>query len=340
VWNVERVADERRASWLYLDQKDWINLARVRAGKRCAANLREAAAALLSLVAAGHVVTPFSESHVLETGGIGNPTKRQQVATAIILLSRRNALAPLRCLWAQEADALLRRRFGAETEVDPEPFGKGLAFALGFAEDDLTPPWPPDAPEGDIALAEIFAIAEPSRIGMSREDIERRIGREKWARFLTSTSQFLIKDRATHNEQDRLATMTLSMIHPALLHRAIALDAHVAFLEFLQEEGPWAVIREMPTLGVLTELYRVRYPDVNTSWTANDYHDVQFLSVALAYCSAACLDNRWGDLARRSEYILTRGAFIATGENAIASTVDHLSVMDSGSAPPPPVAER
>ncbi len=42
-------------------------------------------------------------------------------------------------------------------------------------------------------------------------------------------------------------------------------------------------------------------------WTANDYHDVRFLSVALAYCSAACPDRRWGDLALRSEYIVNRG---------------------------------
>lgn len=119
------------------------------------------------------------------------------------------------------------------------------------------------------------------------------------------------------------------MVHPALLHRAIALDVHKAFLEVLREEGPWAVIREMPTLGVLTELHRVRYPDVKVAWTRNDYHDVRFLCVALAYCSAVFADNRWGDLARRSEYIMRRGAFIAIGQNAIASALDELGAKPS-----------
>ena len=321
----EAVATEVAPVWIYLDQKDWIALARLRAGKPCPDGVREAAGALVAHVSAGDVVTPFSESHVLETGGISDPTKRQEVATTIVLLSRRHALAPLHSLWAQEADAFLRRKFGAVVDAEPEPCGKGLAFALGFADDDFHAPWPVDAPEADIAMAEMFAIAEPGRIGLSPADIERRTRWEKWAEFVTSASQSLIQDREKYNEQDRLAAVTLGMLDNALLGRAVGLDVHEPFLDFLREEGPWAVVQEMPTLAVLTELHRTRYPDAQSPWTTNDYHDIHFLCVALAYCSAVCPDHRWGDLARRSEYIVGRGVVIATGQNAIASALDQVS---------------
>jgi hypothetical protein len=302
------------AAWVYLDQKDWIALARVRAGKPCADALSEAAGALAFGVSVGAVVTPFSESHVLEKGGISDPTKRQDVATTIVGLSGRHALAPLHLLWAQEADAFLRLHFGAHVDGEPEPFGKGLPFALGFTDDDVEAPWPADVPEADIAMAEMLAIAEPSRIVLSPKDIERRTRWEKWAKFMTSASQSLIQDREKYNEQDRLAAATLAMLHPALLHRAIGLDVHESFLDFLREEGPWAVVREMPTLAFLTELHRARYPDAHSPWTTNDYHDIHFLCVALAYCSAVCPDHRWGGLARRSEYIASLASSSPQGE--------------------------
>ncbi len=320
----EAVVTNVPPAWVYLDQKDWIDLARLRAGKPCTPGFREAASTLVARVSAGDVVTPFSESHVLETGGISDPTKRVEVATAIVALSQRHALAPLHSLWAQEAGAFMRLKFGAATETEPQVSGKGLAFALGFSHDDFTASWPPDAPESDVAMAEMFAIAEPSRIGRSKADIERQTRWKRWAAFMTSTSQSLVNDRARYDEQNRMAAVTLTMLDNALLHQAIGLDVHEPFLQFLSDEGPWAVVREMPSLAVLTELHRTRYPDAQESWTTNDYHDAHFLAVALAYCSAVCPDHRWGDLARRSKYISDRGVIIATGQDAIASALDKL----------------
>jgi len=318
------VASEAPPAQLYLDQKDWIALARLRAGKPVSDGLREAATALATEISKGNVVVPFSESHVLETGRISDRAKRQSVATMIVAGSRRHAIAPLHTLCREEADAFLRLRFGAVVDAVPAPFGKGLAFALGLNYDELEVPWPPDSPESDVAMAEMFAIAEPSRIGLSAADIERRRRWDEWATIMMSASESLIKDRSRFNERDRLSALTVAMLGNALLHRAIGLDVHRPYLEYLRTEGFWAVVREMPSLAVLTELHRVRYPDVKSPWTVNDYHDIRFLSVALAYCSAVCPDKRWGDLAQRSEYIANRGVIIATGQNALAYALREL----------------
>jgi hypothetical protein len=52
---------------LYLDQRDWIALARVRLQKARPAD-RRAAAALAEGFDTGRLIVPFSESHVLEMG--------------------------------------------------------------------------------------------------------------------------------------------------------------------------------------------------------------------------------------------------------------------------------
>jgi hypothetical protein len=289
---------------LYLDQKDWISLARVRLQKADRAE-RRAAAALAKGFGTGRLIVPFSESHVLETGARAQPSKRLDVAMTIMLLSKRHALAPVHQVWVQEADAFLARRFGAPVAGEPEPFGKGVAFALGIPEDKLTLPWAADASEAEVAMVEMYAIAEPGRAGLSGYDIERQARWDALVDTITSTSKHLVKDRERYNEheQDRLAAVTLTMLGNELIGRAIGYDVHDAYLDLLREEGPWAVIREIPSLAVMTELLRVRYPDVQAPWTTHDYHDVRFLSTALAYCDAVCPDRRWGELALRSEHI-------------------------------------
>jgi hypothetical protein len=320
------VASINRPAALYLDQKDWIALARLRTGKRCPDGFREVAIALTVRISTGDVFTPLSESHFLETRRISNPKQRQDVATNMLIISRRHALAPLHHLWPQEADVFFRLHFGAATDAEPEPFGKGWAFALGYP-DELVAPWPATASEADIALAEMFAVAEPDRSEMSDAETERERRRDEWAKVMTEAADSLVKDRTKYNEQDRLAAATVQMLdRGGLIDRAIALDVQEPFLDFVRQEGFWAVVRTMPTLAVLTELLRLRYPNVSEPWKVNDYNDIRFLSVALAYCSAVCCDNHWGDLARRSEYIASRSVVIATGELAIASALDGLGI--------------
>lgn len=307
---------------LYLDQKDWIDLSRRRLGRSCHGQVHRNADALAAELDAGRLIVPFSQSHVLETGNVGQPTKRFDVAMTIILLSRRHALAPLHALWVQEADAFFEHNFGVSLADSPQPFGKGLAFALGFAEHEVKLPW---TAEADIALGEAYAIAEPWRLELSPEDVARRDRWKHWADFFTATSGTIKEDRDKYNEQDRLAALMVTMLHREMIGRAIVHDVQDRFLEFLRDAGPWAVIREMPSLAVYTELLRARYPDTAEPWTSNDYHDMHFLSAALAYCDAVCPDHRWADLARRSEYIGNRGTIITSGRDAVELAITALA---------------
>ena len=316
--------DVQRPPLLYLDQKDWIALARVHVGK--AGALSSDVKRLVELAASGRIVLPFSESHVLETGGIGQPRQREDIATTILVLSRRNSIAPLHALWRHEANSFFWRRLGASKARDVCPFGRGLLFALGVGERQLTPPWPPDASEAEIALAEMWAIAEPSRLSPSAADLDRRHRWDRLAKALTQVGEELRRDRAKYNEQDRLAAATLTMFGNDYIHHAIAADVADSYIQFVRSEGPWAVVQEHPSLAVLTELHRLRYKNAQKSWNTNDIHDLRFLGVALAYCDGTCPDRYWADISRRSQVIVKRGCIVSAGRHAIVEMLDKLHV--------------
>jgi hypothetical protein len=308
---------------LYLDQKDWISVARVRLQKAEPSD-RRVVEALAKGFATGRLIVPFSESHVLETGLRQQPIKWLDVAMTIMLLSKRHSIAPLHSLWVQEADAFLARRFGVSVDGAPQPFGKGLAFALGTSEDELTLPWTPDASDAEIAIIEMYFVAEPVRSGPTDYDRERQARREAWAASMASISRELAKDREKYNEQDRLAMLALMLPGNEMIGRAIGHGVPDVYLAVLREEGPWAVVKEMPSLAVLSELLRLSYRDTTRRWTPNDYYDLGYLSTALAYCDAVCPDKYWGDLAMRSEHIASSGVIITTGQDAVPQAVEQL----------------
>lgn len=59
----------------------------------------------------------------------------------------------MHAIWVEEARAFFRKQFGAETPTEVTPFGRGLAFALGFSYDDITVPWGNDAEDWDSGAA-------------------------------------------------------------------------------------------------------------------------------------------------------------------------------------------
>lgn len=266
----------------------------------------------------------MSESHILEIWNIGNPRQRSDLARELITLSRRRAIAPLHRIWQEELAWFLHRQFGIGG-VPPEPFGKGLAFAFGFTDAEFAPPWPDDAREVDIALTEYMVLAEPDRSGLSQEELRRRNEWTGWSDSAQREFGNLLQERGKYNEQDRIAAATLSMVIQSLVGHVIGKDVHEAFLEYLEEHAPWGLLRELPSVAVLSELFRLRYPNSNKTWTRTDYHDLRFLSVALSYCHGVTADNFWSDLALRSEYIRELGTIIGSGDGAIRRLVETIS---------------
>jgi hypothetical protein len=314
---------EPRRQTLYLDQKDLIGFARTGLGKADHRIDPDIATALEQTVASGHVAVPLSEAHVVETARVSDPARRLAIARVIASLTQRHAIAPMSVLWRDEFLMFIRSTFGASTAARPQPFGRGLPFALGL-DSVAVESWMDGLSHADIVMTEMFAIAEPGRSSPSTFEVERTERRGQWRAQMEAASRQLVGDRRRYDERERLAAATFAMLDNEPLHVAIEFDVVDDFLRFLQEQGTWACVQQLPTLMVFTELHRLRYPDRSAEWRATDFDDLRFLSVALAYCDAVTADKHWATLARRSPAIAARGATVTCGANAVADALQAL----------------
>jgi hypothetical protein len=311
----------------YLDQRDLIALAKVQTGSPAASDLVDECRTLIGAIGSGAILCPMSVSHVLETWNIGNPKQRTDVAWAVIHASRRLALAPWHRVWRLEVEALATALGGTRGTEMPPVLGVGLAFANGFTDGDWTPPWPEDADSELIAFTEAQTLAEPSRHGLTPPDQERRDSWERWAAEASQQANALIDGRENFDEQDRLSAATLAMLHPEFIGALIGLDIHEVVLEQMRDAGPWSLVQHLPSLAVFTELHRLRYPNAARDFTPQDFHDLRYLSVALAYCDVVSADRFWADIAVRSDWLGTHAARVVTGRHAIGDGVK--MIMDT-----------
>jgi hypothetical protein len=84
------------------------------------------------------------------------------------------------------------------------------------------------------------------------------------------------------------------------------------------------LVQQLPSLATFTELHRLRYPDLSKPWEAQDYHDLQSLSVALAYCDGVLPDRFWADTIRRSHFLTNLGVIVESGRDALERVVQTL----------------
>ena len=298
---------------LYLDQKDWIAVAKVRAQKPDVQHLRDVVARLVELAASRSISTPLSESHLYETWTIGPARQREDLAWVMTLISRRDAISPLRAIWEQEADSFFRERFGGRNDTQIRPFGVGVTFAMFGIEHE----YPSDAPESEKALTELLVMSEPHRSSVEAAQAEWLEGWERWTDLQTKAARQLADDRRGLDPRDRAAAIALQMLGDGFFQRCLVNNVHEEVLEALRGEGPWALVRRIPTIATLAELLRLRHANIATPWKRSDFHDLRFLSVALVYCDRVSCDKAWADLARRSSFVSARGVQIVSGESSL-----------------------
>src|SRR2546426_2997531 len=87
VWPEALVRPSRDVRLVYLDQKDWINLAKAASGHASGPLYQVALDVLRDAKASGRVVLPLSMTHFMEMSGTKNPRHRAQVADVMEELS-------------------------------------------------------------------------------------------------------------------------------------------------------------------------------------------------------------------------------------------------------------
>jgi hypothetical protein len=318
------------APLVYLDQNQWIDLARVLTGSPTISGARKAACQrLIDLARRRDIILPLSAAHLVETAKKGG-RQRTDVARSMVELSRGWQMrSPLHVrahelshmfssdtgvlggasldLFTLAPEALWTDRFHApkrRTEPDDLPAElRGLLDRLTWAT-SLTDVLLDTDPEVSVAGLEIA-----SKWAASFQELAQHMrGNSKakpYARDLTRT-------RFITDMQDDVAA--------AALRGGMTAES---FGKWLRDDAESA-FSLLPALGRIREVLHLRLVNADDKWHRNDLNDVLYLCSAAGYADVVVGEKKTCSYLRRVE------AKVPEGANVFYRLTDALPVIEAG----------
>jgi len=293
---------------VYLDQRDWIKLARQHYG----VDHDDGVAGVLAMVReaskAGHASFPLSSAHYVETYHQRDPGRRQRLGAFMAEISRFHAIATAPDLLDAELHVALCHLAGVEPSHQPVPFGRGARHAFGKS---MAPSYFSD-PErerqaiayfGEEAVFKFFetalitgpdqqlpanGIALPSREFAQRQlDFERDTARRirEWGHT---------SDRAHRLVLTQEAAGMLDQLNRAA--EAIRFDMRPVLNS---GEAMKAFMLSLPAKGNVCRLRMSAHENQNFRWQIGDLSDMTALATAAGYCDVVVAERQWGSILRR-----------------------------------------
>jgi hypothetical protein len=328
------VRSPSRVRLVYLDQKDWINLAKASTGHPDGRCYQEALEVLREAAASSRAVIPLSAMHFMEMAGTKSARQRFAVAQVMEELSGFATLISRSVLMRLELEAVLDAAAGPRpTPFTPIPLvGRGAPFALGIQgqfrirsdEGDVTEEvrraHPGGVEEFDRVIAQAtFDLDRASLRGPTDAElpalrsygwdptVARRIANERAQGEREQATRFdappPIPDDRTDWRRERVrdviraryvAFELLDPLNEGLAARRVELGE-----VWGEPEAARRVADAMPSADVCISLLTEYHRDPQFNWTANDIFDIDALSVAVAYCDLIVTDKKAVDALRR-----------------------------------------
>jgi len=281
---------------IYLDQNQWIPLARAFHGRESSAALNQVARLASDAVAAGRVRFPISRSHLLEATKSADEVQRKRLIAAFLHFGRGWIVRPAELLYGEE---LLRWSCG-ETPRASSAIGRGLLaaysdsrvaarqFGVSVAEIEETDRF------GDSPAAWYFTLTRPGFCSHVKEtqaiaqNYANRVEgvRSAWAQLPPLKRKVVFAEGVIQDTISSLEPMT-----PELR----------AAMNLLASRPPTelpAAIGEIPTLDVLFVLSEAKTRDLSRPTDPNDLWDLGFLAPTLPYCQVVVTEKYWAHLAK------------------------------------------
>lgn len=117
---------------IYLDQKQWVQLAQARTGHPLGQDFLDAYKAVKAAATDGIASFPLSATHYFETHKQGSQQRRLDLAITMTEISHLDAIAPPHVIVPYEIEAALIETFGLDRELPPlRVFGRGANHVHG-----------------------------------------------------------------------------------------------------------------------------------------------------------------------------------------------------------------
>jgi hypothetical protein len=292
---------------VYLDQAEWIELARASLGKPTPDGARQVLDIARAGVPLGLVSFPLSSIHYMENSKTRRWSQRGALAATMAELSCFTTIAPAARLLESELDQALRKRFGRPYELRAiDVFGTGAAHAFGdptlaeVRDSALRAAIEADPRIGALfeKQREVALLAGPPEdlpLPWYQTDSVRR-HEERFARTQLQVGAEL-RDAGYGKDGRAVPTLVAQMLVEILdpLNKAMArtglsadrLGSADALTDFFMD---------LPTQRVDYELRFALHRNPGLPWKGNDLNDIGALCVAVPYCDIVVTERKWRGL--------------------------------------------
>ncbi|MFI0990661.1 hypothetical protein [Streptomyces exfoliatus] len=296
---------------VYLDQRDWVALARQHYGR----SHDEAIAGVLALVReaseSGHASFPLSAVHYIETYHQRNPDRRRRLGAFMADISRHHTIAGAPDLLAAEVHVAVSTWTGITPDHAPQPFGTGAKHAFKQMKGYFTDPETERraiAQFGAEAVSDYFerallmgpqeqlpfaGMALPTREFSQRQlDFERETARKlrEWGHTSDRAHRVVLAQEA----QDLIAPLNAQTA--AASHIRALIGNQSALTDFMMS---------LPAKAAICRMRMSAHEDTNFRWHLGDLNDITALGTAAAYCDIVVAEKHWGSILRRHAPYLT-----------------------------------
>lgn len=337
---------------VYLDQKDWVNLAKAANRHVDGCQYRDALDVVRAARASGRAIFPLSLTHYMEMSGTKNARQRAAVAEVMEELSGFASLVARDVLIRLELEAVLTAIATPRPErcASVPLIGYGAAFAFGktgqfrvrIAGRDITDEVRNAYLGGAVQFDRLIAVAtdELNRASLRGPMDDGEIARLKQYGWDPTVARRIAQQRATQEREqaarfdnppvphhttrwrkerlrDVVRTRYVIIEMMAMVNEALGARS----LEF---EDVWTdqfatrrIVDAMPSGDVCVSLMTEYHRNPQFRWRSNDIFDIDALSVAAAYCDLVVTDKQAADALCRGGVPQRTGSRILTNVNQL-----------------------
>lgn len=293
---------------VYLDQRDWITLARQHYGRTDDKEMADVLALVREASAAGHAAFPLSAAHYIETFRQRDPARRRRLGAFMAEISRFHAIADAPVLLEAEVHASLCARAGLRPTKQPQPFGRGVLHALSIGKphyfEDADLEKRAIAHFGSEAVFEYFewasitgpdkelpadGIALPSNEFAQRQlDFERETAEklQKWGHNSDRAHRLVLAQEA----QDIVDLVDKESAATGIEMWPYVTSSRQTLTDFMLS---------LPAKGAICRLRMSAHEDQRFRWHRGDLNDMTALGTAAGYCDVVVSEKHWGSILRR-----------------------------------------
>lgn len=294
---------------IYLDQKCWINLAKIHYGSPTE-DERIILDTIIEASERGSAIFPLFMSHVDETCRIADPKRRERLASLMVQISNGYAITPyVEPIMEAEIRNIVLKKMGVPViDLRNHVLGKGIPHLLGIKPEIVKRDGSDKKPPEEIKkkMFKILNSLEALKFILTHTNAKESIRRNP----INCAEQMEVIRQKLHEIEDNdfrrrvfFARNVSAMIVPKLVKILIKFGLPKDYII----NNDWTLddmnkfLDNIPTATCQFTLIFQRDQQLQRPIQANDMNDLWFLTLTIPYCDIVVTENMWASISKQAK---------------------------------------